>query len=278
MKLVVFDDSRVGVLVDGEQSVVDVTSVLPAYDPGLLASHWVRMCSEFDRLGPLLDSSARVGERIPVADVVLHAPILNPSKIIAAAANYSDHVDEMRSRDEVDWRLTFDVFLKAPSSVVAPDSRISLPDVDAEVHHEGELALVIGRGGKDIPAARALDHVLGWTILLDMTVRGAGDRSRRKSYDGFTPVGPWLVTSEEVPDWKALRIELRCNGELRQNALAGDMTVPVPDIIEQASRVMTLLPGDVITTGSPPGVGPVHSGDRVETTVTGLGRLCIDIE
>jgi 2-keto-4-pentenoate hydratase/2-oxohepta-3-ene-1,7-dioic acid hydratase in catechol pathway len=175
------------------------------------------------------------------------------------------------------WQLDFDVFLKAPSSIIGPGSEIRLPDVAGEVHYEAELALVIGRGGRDIAESEALAHVLGYTILLDVTLRGDGDRSRRKSYDGFTPIGPWLTTADDVPDWRELGIRLWLNGEQRQSVRAGEMTVSVPAIVAYASRVMTLRPGDVIATGAPPGVGRIVPGDRVRAEIGGLGSLEVTV-
>ena len=136
--------------------------------------------------------------------------MLNPGKIVATASNYGEHVDEMREvvlervAGRVDeWLLDFDVFLKSTSSIAGPGDVITLPAGPVregrEIHHECELALVIGTGGSRIDPSRALEHVLGYTIALDMTVRGDGDRSRRKSYDTFTPIGPWLVTRDEIP-------------------------------------------------------------------------------
>jgi len=144
---------------------------------------------------------------------------------------------------------------------------------DREIHHESELAFVIGRGGKDIPVERALDHVLGYTILIDVTVRGEGDRSRRKSYDTFTPIGPYLVTADEIGDPHALRIELWVNDQKRQDVNSGEMLVKIPEMIAYASRVMTLCPGDVFTTGSPAGVGQIHDGDTLVTQISKIGRM-----
>jgi 2-keto-4-pentenoate hydratase/2-oxohepta-3-ene-1,7-dioic acid hydratase in catechol pathway len=278
MKLTLFDDDRFGLVAEDEKSVIDATDVLAAHDAGLGAAFWVRMCRDFDELRPRLEQALATGKRHPIDTVALRAPVLNPSKVIAAAANYADHVEEMRPRDVAEWMLDFDVFLKAPSSIVGPGSTVMLPPVDAEIHYEGELALVIGREGHAIDPSEALDHVLGWTILLDMTERGRGDRSRRKSYDGFTPIGPWVVTADEVPDWRELQIELLLNGEIRQAVRAGEMLVDVPGIIAHASRVMTLYPGDVITTGAPPGVGQIHPGDSVDVGITGLGRLVVHVD
>ncbi|MGH3304335.1 MAG: fumarylacetoacetate hydrolase family protein, partial [Streptosporangiaceae bacterium] len=128
-------------------------------------------------------------------------------------------------------------------------------------------------GGRDIPAATALGHILGYAIGLDITVRSAGDRSRRKSYDTFSPLGPWLTTSDDVGDPASLDIELTRNGVQRQRVSTADMLVPLPDIVAYASSVMTLLPGDLIFTGAPPGVGPIAPGDTLCARITRLGEM-----
>jgi 2-keto-4-pentenoate hydratase/2-oxohepta-3-ene-1,7-dioic acid hydratase in catechol pathway len=219
--------------------------------------------------------------------VRLRAPAVNPSKIVAAASNYADHVAEMhdvqrRTLGKVeDWMMTFDVFLKSPSSLSGPTDPIVLPhDVLAaghEVHHESELVVVIGKGGKDIPAESALEHVFGYAIGLDITVRAAADRSRRKSYDTFSPLGPYVVTADEAGPPDAFEIVLEVDGVTRQKVSTADLITPVPRIIERASSVMRLLPGDLIFTGAPPGVGPIHPGDVLEASISGLGVLRTEV-
>jgi 2-keto-4-pentenoate hydratase/2-oxohepta-3-ene-1,7-dioic acid hydratase in catechol pathway len=278
MKLALFDDYRLGVARD--DSIVDVTSALPQWDNGYAANFWLRMCHGFESLRPRLEEAAQKGQARPLSQVRLRAPVLNPSKVIAAASNYGAHRAEMQARRDhsgpgmPSWMQDFDVFLKAPSSIVGPEDTVYLPDVPGhEIHHESELAFVIGRGGKDIPRERALEHVLGYTILLDITVRGDGDRSRRKSYDGFTPVGPFVVTGDEVGDPHNLHIQLWVHGQTRQDVNSGDMLTKIPEMIAYASRVFTLCPGDVFTTGSPPGVGQIHDGDTMISEIEKIGRM-----
>lgn len=285
MKLAIFDDYRLGAVSDDETSITDVTGALPwPHDPDPLgAGWWVRLCRDFDDLRGRLESAARDGERTALTSVRLRASALNPSKIVAAASNYASHVEEMQSvvartgTDSSAWLLEFDVFLKAPSSIVGPDEPVLLPrhEVEAgkEIHHESELTIVMGRGGSNIPEERALEQVLGYTIGLDMTVRGAGDRSRRKSHDTFTPLGPWVTTADEVGDAQALEITLQVGATMRQDVNTRDMTVKIPGIIAYASRIMRLNPGDVILTGAPPGVGQVNDGDVMETRISRLGSM-----
>ncbi len=276
MKIVLFDDNRVGVLT--EQGFCDVTSVVPQHQNGYAANFWARLCSNFEKVRPKIDAAVQKGESRPLDRVRLRSPVLNPTKVLAAASNYGSHVDEMRDRGAPDsWLLDFDVFLKAPSSIIGPGDTLSLPDVTGEIHHESELAVVIGKGGKNIPESEAMDHVLGYTIAIDVTLRGKGDRSRRKSYDGFTPLGPCMVTADEIKDPHGLSVKLWVNGDLRQDANTGDMLVKIPAIIAYASNVMTLNPGDLISTGSPPGVGEIHPGDRMVAEIDGIGRLEIPV-
>ena len=146
------------------------------------------------------------------------------------------------------------------------------------MHHESELVVVIGQGGRDIPREKALEHVAGYAIGLDITVRSEGDRSRRKSHDTFAPVGPWLTTADEVPDPAGLEIDLWLNGtDHRQHVSTADMITGVPEIISYASAMMTLLPGDVLFTGAPPGVGPIAAGDVLDTRITTLGAMTIPV-
>ncbi|HEY7482921.1 MAG TPA: fumarylacetoacetate hydrolase family protein [Streptosporangiaceae bacterium] len=286
MRLALFDDLRLGVVL-ADKEVVDVTAALPwPYDPDpLTAGWWRRLCRDFSTVRRELARAAKEGPVRPLDAVRLRAPVLNPSKIVAAASNYADHVAEMHGVQErtlgrvESWMMNFDVFLKAPSAISGPADDIVLPPsvAEHEVHHESELVVVIGTGGKDIPEASALDHVLGYTLGLDMTVRSEGDRSRRKSYDTFSPLGPWVVTADEVGDPAGLDIRLAVNGTERQHVHTSTMITKVPAIVAYASSAMTLLPGDVIFTGAPPGVGPIHSGDRIETAITRIGEMRLQV-
>jgi 2-keto-4-pentenoate hydratase/2-oxohepta-3-ene-1,7-dioic acid hydratase in catechol pathway len=287
VKLALFDGWRLGVVTGDE--VADVTGALPGHDPDPLTAGWWRaLCRDFGTLRPVLESAARSASRVPLASVRLCPPVLGPSKVLACACNYPDHVAEMHEVQRrtlgqaVDWMMDFDVFLKAPSAISGPADPVVLPpDVlraGQEIHHEAELVLVIGAGGRDIPETLALRHVLGYTIGLDITVRGAADRSRRKSYDTFAPLGPWLTTADEAGDPAGLVIDLIRNGQdHRQHSRTRDLITPVPAIVAYASRIMTLLPGDVIFTGAPAGVGPIEPGDILETSISRLGSMTITV-
>jgi 2-keto-4-pentenoate hydratase/2-oxohepta-3-ene-1,7-dioic acid hydratase in catechol pathway len=287
MRLAIFDRQRLGVVIDG--GIADVTGALPwPYDPDpVTAGWWRRLCRDYDAVRPALAEAACRAPVYALDSVRLQAPVLGPSKIIAAACNYAEHITEMhvvqqRTLGRVEsWMMEFDVFLKAPSAITGPADDIVLPPAvlaaGHEIHHESELVAVVGTGGRDIPAESALSHLAGYTIGLDITVRSAGDRSRRKSYDTFSPLGPWLTTPEDAGDVGDLDIELDCNGARRQQVNTSRLRIPVPALVAYASSVMTLLPGDVIFTGAPPGVGPIAPGDTLHTRITGLGEmeLCV---
>jgi 2-keto-4-pentenoate hydratase/2-oxohepta-3-ene-1,7-dioic acid hydratase in catechol pathway len=287
MKLALFDDHRLGV-VTGE-GLVDVTGALPwPHDPDpLTAGWWRRLCRDFPAVRDELERAAGKGPALDPERVALLAPVLNPSKIVASASNYAEHVAEMhgvqeRTLGQVEsWMMNFDVFLKAPSSISGPRDPIVLPEevvaAGQEIHHEAELVVVIGSGGKDIPESEALDRVLGYTLGLDITVRSAADRSRRKSYDTFSPLGPWVVTADEIGDPSGLDIGLSVNGEPRQAVHTSTMITKVPAIVAYASSMMRLLPGDVLFTGAPPGVGPIERGDRLDCTIGGIGTMVLRV-
>jgi len=205
-----------------------------------------------------------------LAEVTLQPVVPEPSKIIAAPVNYRDHQAEMNEAYHID---ALGIFLKAPSSVVAHGGTIRLPYTDRRFDQEGELALVIGRPGRDIDVTDALHHVAGYTCLLDITMRGGEDRSTRKSFDTFTPVGPYLVTPDEAGPLESLTLRTWVGEELRQDADIKDLIWSVPRLIAYASSVMTLHTGDIITTGTPAGVGAIADGDRITVEIDRIGRL-----
>ena len=200
--------------------------------------------------------------------------MLYPTKVLAAPVNYKKHQAEMSAANTI-HELGF--FLKAPSSIIGPGDTIRLPFPDRRTDHEVELAVVIGREATRVRAADALDFVFAYTILVDVTVRGGEDRSTRKSFDTFTPMGPALVTAEEVPDPQDLGMRLWLNGELKQDASTRDMIEGVAGLIQHASSIMTLLPGDVLSTGTPEGVSPLKPGDVVDVEIERVGRMRLHV-
>jgi 2-keto-4-pentenoate hydratase/2-oxohepta-3-ene-1,7-dioic acid hydratase in catechol pathway len=209
------------------------------------------------------------GRSWPLADVRLLAPIL-ASKVICIGKNYAAHAAEMGGEAPADPVI----FMKPSTSIIGPNASIILPPSSSQVDYEGELAIVIGRPCKDVPAARALDVILGYTVANDVTARDQqrhdGQWTRAKGYDTFCPLGPWIETQLDPSD---LEIVTELDGEVRQRSRTSLLLHDIPKLIEWVTTVMTLLPGDVILTGTPEGVGPMTAGQNVSVTVSGIGTL-----
>jgi 2-keto-4-pentenoate hydratase/2-oxohepta-3-ene-1,7-dioic acid hydratase in catechol pathway len=214
------------------------------------------------------------GRRWPVADIRLLAPIL-PTKIVCVGKNYADHAKEMGGEAP----SSPVIFMKPSTSVVGPNAAIKLPPDSSQVDFEGELALVIGTPCRDVPAARAAGVVLGYTIANDVTARDQqhadGQWTRAKSHDTFCPLGPWIDTAVDPSDL-ALRTEL--DGQVRQDSRTSLLVHDIGTLVAWISAVMTLLPGDVILTGTPAGVGPMTAGQTVSVTIDGIGTLSNPVE
>jgi 2-keto-4-pentenoate hydratase/2-oxohepta-3-ene-1,7-dioic acid hydratase in catechol pathway len=269
MRIARFNGGRIGII-DGD-TIRDVTAAA-----GVDPAEWppvgmVRVIANFAALRDPLAAAARSAPALSLANVRLETPVPWPNKIIAYPTNYRDHAAEMSTTTHADLQ---GYFLKANSSLSGPNDAIELPDMPGrEIHHECEIALVIGKEGRRIPAARAFDHVFGYACLLDITIRGKEERVMRKSFDTFTPVGPWITTADEVPDPADIRMRLWVNAQKRQEASTRDLIVDIPRMIEIASSASTLYPGDLIATGTPAGVGPLRAGDEVTIEVDDVGRM-----
>jgi 2-keto-4-pentenoate hydratase/2-oxohepta-3-ene-1,7-dioic acid hydratase in catechol pathway len=276
MRLSVFDDHRLAAWV-GDDELVDLTALVDAdLDP---PRRMTALINGWDRLAGRAAELAATGPRIARSEVSLCAPQPAPSKIVAAPVNYHAHQQEMGGENgfyrgqRIETIETYVGFVKAPSSIVGPEQPIELPYVDRRTDYEGELGVVIGSTAHRVSLDDALDHVFGYVPLLDITLRGKEDRSYRKSFDTFTPVGPWIVTADEVGDPGGLVLELRLNGELRQHGTTRELIYGVPRLIEVYSHAMTLWPGDVIATGTPEGVGALGPDDEIELTIERVGTL-----
>ena len=219
---------------------------------------------------PLYTPLRPTGEHLPLSEVKLLTPVIPRSKVVGIGRNYADHAAELGNEVPAEPLI----FLKPNTSVCSPGDAIRYPRQSTEVHFEGELAVVIGRPCWDLPAERAAEAIFGYTVANDVTARDL-QRSdpqwtRAKGFDSFCPLGPWIVTDLEVSD---LAITTELNGELKQAARTAAMVHKVPELIAYISSVMTLLPGDVILTGTPAGVGPMKPGDEVSVSVEGIGTL-----
>ncbi len=210
------------------------------------------------------------GERVKLSDAKLLAPVIPRSKVVGVGKNYREHATEMGGEAPGEPLL----FLKPNTSVIGPGDPIVLPPQSLQIEHEGELAVIIGKVAKSVDAERALDYVFGYTIGNDVTARDLqqsdGQWARAKGFDTFCPLGPIVETElEDV----GTTLVTRVNGEVRQSGSLDDMVHSVAEIVAYASSVWTLLPGDVILTGTPAGVGPIVNGDSVEVEIPGLGIL-----
>ena len=252
MRICRFDNDRLGLVKADE--VLDVTPALEATAP-----------------------------RRKLAEVKLKSPVANPTKIVNAPINYQAHIDEAKADPKLgagrklnhitDWGL----FLKATSALIGSGEEIRLRGADKRNDHEVELAVVIGRECRKATLDNALDFVAGYSIGLDMTIRGPEMPSWRKSVDTYAVCGPWLTTKDEVPDPNNLRLSIKVNGETRQDSTTARMVYNVHRLIEYATSMYTLYPGDLIFSGTPEGVGPVKPGDVLTAEIERVGRFDIRI-
>ncbi|MBU4464439.1 MAG: fumarylacetoacetate hydrolase family protein [Actinobacteria bacterium] len=219
---------------------------------------------------PLFAGYETTGERVPLGDVVLLAPVIPRSKVVCVGRNYRAHAEELGNEVPAEPML----FFKPNTAVIGPGDAIVRPRQSTFTSFEGELAAVIGRIAKNVPAESALDYVFGYTIANDVTARDLqktdGQWARAKGFDTFCPLGPAIETDFSFDD---ARIVTRLNGEVKQDGPISDMIHSVADVIAYASAAFTLLPGDVILTGTPAGVGPFVAGDVIEVEISGLGIL-----
>lgn len=219
---------------------------------------------------PLYAGITKTGEKVSLDSVKLLAPVIPRSKVVCVGKNYADHAKEM---DSVVPEQPV-IFIKPNTSVIGPDDAIVWPAMSKKVDHEAELAIVIGKICKDVPKDRVKDVIFGYTIGNDVTARDLqkvdGQWSRAKGFDTFCPLGPWIETELNPHD---LAISAEVDGELRQNDRTSSMIFDIPTIIHFISQVYTLLPGDVILTGTPAGVGLIPVGSTVSITIEGIGTL-----
>ncbi len=282
MRICRFDDNRLG-LVD-KDGIRDVTAALdrlpswkyplPQFDP---------LIANLEALRPAIESLARDAAPVAPGKVRLLSPVASPGKIIAAPVNYKKHLAEVLADKEIHHGNLINeihragLFLKATSSLVGASQGVGLIHLDRRNDHEVELAVVIGRAARNVSAATALDHVAGYCIGLDMTIRGPEERSFRKSPDSYTVLGPWLVTADALRDPGHLGFSIKVNGAVRQEANTDDLVLNVPELIALASSFYTLHPGDVILTGTPQGVGPVRPGDVMLASFDGIGSMQVAV-
>jgi 2-keto-4-pentenoate hydratase/2-oxohepta-3-ene-1,7-dioic acid hydratase in catechol pathway len=294
MRLLMFRDGagrRLGVLRDGGTEVTDLAAAASAAGVAPPPADLLALIDEGDeglaRVSALLARPEAAGAVLPLSSVEVLAPLDPPrGNVVAIGRNYAKHAAEAALARGVADSGPPTVFTKAITTIAGPSAEIPIdPAVSEQIDWEVELGVVIGRRGTNIARENALDHVFGYTVVNDVTARDiqsgwGGQFFKGKSLDGSCPSGPWVVTRDEVPDPQALGLRLLVNGEVKQDASTSDMIYPVDAIISWVSVGMTLLPGTLIATGTPEGVGfarkPaefLHPGDVVEAEVDGLGTL-----
>jgi 2-keto-4-pentenoate hydratase/2-oxohepta-3-ene-1,7-dioic acid hydratase in catechol pathway len=280
MKICRFDENRIGVVLDdGVHDVTPVLSRLPAHHYPL-PRHDVFIAA-LPELRPHLEKEAKNSKGITPKKLL--SPVANPGKIIAAPVNYTKHLQEALADKGIHHgNLVSEIhkagmFLKATSAVVGPGEGVKLIHTDRRNDHEVELAIVIGRSIRNVSPEKAKEAIAGYCIGLDMTIRGPEERSFRKSPDSYCVLGPWLVTADEIPDPGNLSLNIKVNGETRQDAHTSDLIVKVADLVAWGSTFYSLHPGDVILTGTPQGVGPVKAGDTMDATIERIGSMKVAV-
>jgi 2-keto-4-pentenoate hydratase/2-oxohepta-3-ene-1,7-dioic acid hydratase in catechol pathway len=287
MRLARFGDNRLG-LVDGYvlRDVTHVTERLPSHRWPLPVGD--QLIANLDKLRGAILNASEAMRRVPVTEAKLLSPVANPPRIIAAPINYRTHEAEafdfaVNRGTEVQsegFRTPIDkfgLFLKSPTSVVGAGEGIEIAFPDRRNDYEVELAVVIGNKARKVTAEAAMDCIAGYCVGLDISVRGTEDRSFRKSADSYTVLGPWLVTADEIEDPGSLGLRLAVDGEVRQDGNTRDLVVGIPELIERASRLFTLHPGDVILTGTPAGVGPLRRGQVLRATIDQIGSMDVAV-
>jgi 2-keto-4-pentenoate hydratase/2-oxohepta-3-ene-1,7-dioic acid hydratase in catechol pathway len=274
VKLLFFDDFKLGVLKGN--TVVDVSQTvraIPHTGPQGLISGLIERFAEYRAR---LEEAVSRGQGVPVGQVRIRSPLPKPSNVVAMAVNYME--DGTRTEP-----APINAFLKSPNAVIGDNDTMLLPDVPATIFEgEAELALVIGKRASGVRAAEALSHVFGYLNFIDGSARGLPPSGntfyQMKSRDTFAPMGPYLVTADEVPDPHRLQVKLWVNGTLKQNYNTSDMAHKIPRCIEWVSSIHTLEPGDVVATGTNHrGLSAFQNGDLIELETEGLGRLRVQV-
>ena len=282
MKICRFDDNRLG-LVEGAvlRDVTAALDVLPSY--GYPLPQFDPLIANLDALTARIKMLAPAAPVLPLTGRKWLAPVANPGKIVGAPVNYKKHLQEARDDAQIHHNSQIaeiqkiGLFLKATSSLVGASHGVVLQHGDRRNDHEAELVVVIGKAGRNITRANAHLHIAGYSSGLDMTTRGPEERSLRKSIDTYSVLGPWLVTADDIPDAGNLDFSLTVNGEVKQKANTSDLILNIGQLIEFASSFYSLLPGDLIYTGTPEGVGPVLPGDTIVTEFEGIGRMHVSV-
>ena len=285
MKLALLSDNRLAVTYGDEEQLLPVAAALAAAGdtapapttPFEAACEAAALSTRLERALSVLLETGQLEDLLLPPFAPRLAPIPKPNRILAIGRNYAEHAKELGNAvpDEPV------VFLKASQSVIGPDQEILVPEGIGRVDYEGELLVVLGKGGKNIPESEAMGYVVAYSCFNDVTAREKSKALQgkghpwflAKSLDTFGPLGPHLVTADALPDPSEIRVQLRVNGETKQDGTTGQMIHSIPKLIAYLSTWFALEPGDVIATGTPPGVGPLVVGDMVEVEIDGIGIL-----
>lgn len=279
MKIAVFNHNQLGIVLVEENKIVDVSHAAN-WDSKHPASSFQHLVENFDRLKSNMEQATKTGKAYDLSDVFLKAPVPSTRKIWAAPVNYKKHQEEMNKQFNNAPRTIEDLalFLKSPDSLSGPMDPIQLPYADRRTDHEAELGYVVGKKAKNVKAEDAKDYIFGYFALLDISIRGDEERTWRKSFDTFTPIGPWIVTADEIKDPNNISLKLWVNDELRQDGNTKHLIYDCYKCFEVACQHMQLNPGDIIATGTPEGVGPIRPGDVVRIEVEQVGGFSVDVE
>lgn len=282
MRICWFNKNRLGVIVDGV--VHDVTEALKALPtPTYPGPRHDALIAHLDTMKPEIERLVKQASKCRIDDVQLLSPVAQPGKIIGVPVNYLKHVEEAatdkatftdRYRGSIEEQ---GLFLKATSALVGCGEGVKVHFPDRRTDHEMELGVIIGKRAKNVQPESAMSYVAGYSIALDMVVRGPEDRSFRKSVDTYAVLGPWLVTADEISGPQSLGIRLCVNDHLRQESNTAHMIMNIAHQIAWASRFYTLWPGDIIMTGTCEGVGPVVPGDRIDCEIDQIGAMTVSV-
>lgn len=285
MRFVVFDDHRIGAWEDDGihdlTDLVDGDGALPAFAAPYRMNAFI---AAFDELRERVEERRTRGPVLQADAVRLRAPSPRPRNFLAAPRNYTAHGAEMKGSLSAGGGTPRELglFVKASGCLAGPHDNVELPPIaERRFDHEGEIGVIIGRPARGVPPERALDHVFGYTLVLDATMRMTEsqreERTMRKSFATFSPSGPCVVTADQIGALETLRIRLWVGDELRQEATLGDLIVDVPGLVAMGSSVIALEPGDLIATGTPAGVGPIVPGDVITVESERIGRMRLPV-
>ncbi|MEJ9229870.1 fumarylacetoacetate hydrolase family protein [Peribacillus butanolivorans] len=277
MKIAIFNDDLLGVVMGDRVTDVSKVAGWNKADPN---ASFLKLVENFNEFKEEMNREAETGTCYSLNEVTLKSPVPSTRKIWAAPVNYRKHQEEMNKIFNNAPRTIEEIalFLKSPESLSGPSDPILLPYKDRRTDHEAELGYVVGKKAKNVKVEEAKDYIFGYFALLDISIRGNEERTWRKSFDSFTPIGPWIVTADEIEDPNDLAMTLWVNDEVRQDGSTKHLIYDCYKCFEVACDNMTLLPGDIVATGTPEGVGPIEAGDCVRINIDQIGEFTVDVK